>query len=394
MGEFMDKMLHLGKRILKAINDSGYEAYFVGGYVRDQVLNIPSSDIDITTNAHPEVIETIFEKTIPTGKKYGTMTVRLQGQSFEVTTYRMDQNYQNHRQPESVIFSNTLEDDLVRRDFTMNAIAQDINGERIDLFGGIGDISNRVIRAIDDPNKRFKEDALRILRAIRFVGKLDFEIEENTMNAMKKDAHLLGQIPIERIGKELTMIFKQDHIQKVYQTLDDIHFGDVFPDFDQAIHLLKKTHNHHSLEAIFALGIYPQMRFDSKLWRLSNKQAGIIEDILKIMSQLDHQIFNPCLAFQHDKDLVLIADDLLSRYFKLDSQKQKINEVYQELRLDSIKDLAISGQMIEPMVKKKRDIGIIIDDLVEAVLYKRIENTQQALLNYAQNLAEVLNETE
>lgn len=389
----MEKMLQAGKRILKRLNDSGFEAYFVGGYVRDLLLARNSSDIDIATNALPSDVEKLFEKTIPTGKKYGTITIRLAGYSFEVTTYRRDQNYRNHRQPESVHFSTSLKDDLIRRDFTMNAIAEDINGIRVDLFKGQKDISNKIIRAIDDPNKRFKEDALRILRAIRFVGKLGFKIEKKTLVAMKNDAYLLGKISIERIVKELELILKQPHIHEVYKILDEIHFGDVFPELDQAIHLLKNARKNHQIEEVFALGIYPLMHLDKEKWRLSKKQVWMIEEILSMMHILEHQMINPTIAFQHDQSIALIADDLLASYFSNPSQKTRIKDLYQALTIHSIKDLSINGQMIVPMVKKKKDVGRIIDALIEAILYNRIENKQNDLLNYARNLAEALNET-
>jgi len=227
-------MLVAGKRILKQLNDSGYEAYFVGGFVRDQLLGISSSDIDITTNATPDEIEKIFNRTIPTGKKYGTVTVMIDSFSFEVTTYRMDKAYVNHRHPEAVVYTKSLKNDLIRRDFTMNALVQDVNGEIIDLFDGKSDIFNGVIRAIDNPFRRFKEDALRILRAIRFAGKLHFSIESNTLQAMKQDVGLLAKIPSERVISELKRILKQPYHKDVYQLLDHIGFGDVFQELDQA----------------------------------------------------------------------------------------------------------------------------------------------------------------
>lgn len=393
VGDYVVSMLNAGKRILKKLNDSGYEAYFVGGFVRDQILGMPSTDIDITTNAHPEQVQALFDKTIPTGIKYGTVTVIIEQHQFEVTTYRMDQDYKNHRQPESIIYSSHLRDDLLRRDFTMNALVQDRDGHIVDLMGGKQDIINHLIRAIDDPKKRFKEDALRILRAVRFVGKLNFNIEEHTLESMIEDVHLLKKIPRERVLKELEMIFNQTHIQNVYHLLDAIHLGDVFDELDQAIHLLKHSNKHYAIEAVFALGIYPQMRVDKNHWRLSNKQQWTIEEVLRLMHVLEYQTINPAVAFQHDQSHILLADELLSQFFNINSQRDEIMNTYNQLTIHSIQDLSITGQLIQPLVHNHKDVGHIIDALVEAVLYERIENNQKDLLNYARNLAEALNET-
>jgi tRNA nucleotidyltransferase (CCA-adding enzyme) len=275
----------------------------------------------------------------------------------------------------------------------MNALVQDRDGHIVDLMGGKQDIINHLIRAIDDPKKRFKEDALRILRAVRFVGKLNFNIEEHTLESMIEDVHLLKKIPRERVLKELEMIFNQTHIQNVYHLLDAIHLGDVFDELDQAIHLLKHSNKHYAIEAVFALGIYPQMRVDKNHWRLSNKQQWTIEEVLRLMHVLEYQTINPAVAFQHDQSHILLADELLSQFFNINSQRDEIMNTYNQLTIHSIQDLSITGQLIQPLVHNHKDVGHIIDALVEAVLYERIENNQKDLLNYARNLAEALNET-
>lgn len=389
----MASMLDSGKSILQKLNDSGYEAYFVGGYVRDQLLGLESADIDITTNARPDEVEKLFDKTIPTGKRFGTMTVMVGKQGFEVTTYRIDQDYMNHRQPETVAFSNNLKEDLVRRDFTMNALVQDYDGEIIDIVGGIKDVSQRIIRAINDPQKRFKEDALRILRAIRFASKLNFKIEENTMNAMIEDAHLLKHISRERIINELVGILSQNYHYVAYKLLNEIKFDNVFPIFKNALNLLKTSSKKLSIESFFAIAAYPDLEVDQAFWRLSNKQYWIINELIHLMRVLVRQQVNPMIAYQHPKELVIQADELLSLYFGYSSQKQMIHENYNQLIIHSLQDLSINGQMIHSLVKDKKNVGRIIDSLVEAVLYHRIENSSNDLLEYAKNMAEALNET-
>ena len=174
------------KIILQTLKNNGYEAYIVGGSIRDFIIgtNVPK-DYDIATNALPEEIIKYFEKTIPTGIKHGTVTVMLNGQGYEVTTYRIDGEYIGNRKPAVVTFVSNLKQDLSRRDFTINALAYNEEQGVIDYFYGIKDLENKIIRAVGEPNKRFQEDALRMLRAIRFASCLDFLIEEKTLLGYK-----------------------------------------------------------------------------------------------------------------------------------------------------------------------------------------------------------------
>lgn len=392
MGEMMKSMVKYGKQILKKLNDSGYEAYFVGGFVRDELLGSASSDIDIATNALPNEVEDMFDNTAATGKKYGTITVFIEKHGFEVTTYRIDQEYTNFRQPESVNFSRILKDDLIRRDFTMNALAKDINGDVIDIFHGKEDINNKLIRAIDDPYKRFNEDALRILRAIRFVGKLNFKVEEKTLKAMEGHVHLLNELPTERVIKELDLILKQPHIKKAYQLMADINMGEVFDILSQAILKLKTTNLNVSIEQFFALGLYPEKTLNSEKWRFSKNQIGDIETIRGIMDVLSSQRLTPVIAYNYSKDLMLAANDLLSHFFKYDNQEDKIINLYRHLKINSFKDLEITGNDILPMVNKPKSVGKIIETLIEDVLTEKVENKLEALLKLANEIAEELNE--
>lgn len=193
------------KRILTELNNSGFEAYLVGGSVRDALMNRPIHDFDITTSALPDEIMQVFSgcKVIPTGLKHGTVTVHCEGEPFEITTFRADGNYSDSRRPDSVRFIASLEEDLARRDFTMNAIAMTAEGRIIDPFGGASDIENRIIRCVGEPEKRFTEDALRILRAVRFASKLGFEIESSTALMIHRLCGRLDYIAKERIREEL-----------------------------------------------------------------------------------------------------------------------------------------------------------------------------------------------
>lgn len=188
---------------IKTLNNAGYEAYCVGGAVRDLYMGKNPSDYDITTNAAPEHIMSIFPHTVPTGIKHGTVTVITDNYSVEITTYRADGDYKEHRHPETVNFVSDIKSDLIRRDFTVNAICYSPEKGIFDPINGTKDIDDRIIRAVGDPEKRFTEDALRILRAFRFSAQLGFRIEENTYNAALKCAGLLKYISPERIFSEI-----------------------------------------------------------------------------------------------------------------------------------------------------------------------------------------------
>ena len=168
------------KKILNKLNKKGFKSYIVGGAVRDYIIGLNPSDIDITTDATPEEVMNIFSKVYPSGIKFGTVTVMVDDIGFEVTTFRTDGDYLDGRRPEVVEFGKTIEEDLYRRDFTINAMAMDFSGNIVDLFDGQDDLKNGIIRAVGDPVTRFSEDALRILRAFRFSARYGFEIEENT----------------------------------------------------------------------------------------------------------------------------------------------------------------------------------------------------------------------
>lgn len=191
------------RRILSGLEQAGYEAYFVGGCVRDLLLGRPIHDWDITTSARPEQIMAVFAHCIPTGLQHGTVTVCEDGQTYEVTTFRADGDYLDGRHPENVSFVSDLAHDLERRDFTINAMAMDLRGNLTDLWDSRADLEQKTIRCVGDPVRRFEEDALRMLRAIRFSAQLGFTIEPHTVQAMKHCAHLCAHLSAERIRDEV-----------------------------------------------------------------------------------------------------------------------------------------------------------------------------------------------
>ena len=209
------------ERIIRTLNDHGYEAYAVGGCVRDTLLDRKPGDWDITTSARPQEVKELFRRTIDTGIQHGTVTVMMDRTGYEVTIYRIDGEYEDGRHPKQVEFTSSLIEDLKRRDFTINAMAYSHETGIVDEFGGVEDLNAKTIRCVGDPMERFTEDALRILRAIRFSAQLDFTIEEQTWNAIRVIAPNIAKVSKERIQVELTKLLLSDHpekIREVYET--------------------------------------------------------------------------------------------------------------------------------------------------------------------------------
>ena len=211
-------------QVLKRLNDKGYEAYLVGGAVRSFLLGLPINDYDVTTNADPCAIRLIFSDypTYDLGRKMGTVGVKIDGLKVEITPFRKEGNYADHRHPEEIEYTDNLGDDLKRRDFTINALCMDKDGKIIDLYNGINDLDNRVIRAIGNPDTRFNEDALRILRALRFKAKLNFTIEENTRKSLFANKELLRHISMERKKDELMQILSYENAFSILREYKDI----------------------------------------------------------------------------------------------------------------------------------------------------------------------------
>lgn len=203
------------ERILLQLEEHGYEAYAVGGCVRDMLLGREPEDWDITTSARPEEVRQVFARTIDTGLQHGTVTVVLDRTGYEITTYRIDGEYEDGRHPKEVAFTRDLKEDLKRRDFTINAMALSRSGELVDPFGGREDLKAGVVRCVGDPSERFSEDALRLLRAVRFAAQLDFTIEERTKLALREEAPRLSCVSRERVQAELTKTLLSRHPERL-----------------------------------------------------------------------------------------------------------------------------------------------------------------------------------
>ena len=229
------KMPGNAKLILDTIHKAGFEAYIVGGCVRDAVLGKEPSDWDITTNALPGDVKKLFRRTIDTGIEHGTVTVMFGKEGYEVTTYRIDGKYEDSRHPSEVTFTRDLVEDMRRRDFTINAMAYNDEEGLVDHFGGIDDLEKKIIRCVGSPVERFTEDALRIMRAVRFAAQLDYEIEEETRIAIKELSPNLRKISAERIQTELVKLITSDHPERIRTAYELGITAVVIPEFDKCM---------------------------------------------------------------------------------------------------------------------------------------------------------------
>ncbi len=230
--------------IIKNLQRHGYDAYAVGGCVRDSILNRKPEDWDITTSAKPEQVKRIFRRTVDTGIEHGTVTVLIGKDGFEVTTYRVDGLYEDGRHPKEVTFTSRLEEDLKRRDFTINAMAYNDDERLVDAFGGMRDLNYHLIRCVGDPKERFSEDALRILRAVRFSAQLAFPIEPETAEAIKSLAPNLEKISAERIQAELVKLLVSDHPERIQDACELGITKVVLPEWDDMVSVKQNTPHH------------------------------------------------------------------------------------------------------------------------------------------------------
>ncbi len=230
--------------ILRTLQEAGYEAYVVGGCVRDSILGRKPQDWDITTSARPEQVKALFRRTVDTGLQHGTVTVMIREEGFEVTTYRIDGDYEDGRHPKEVTFTPNLEEDLLRRDFTINAMAYNETRGLVDLYGGLEDMETRTIRCVGNPMDRFGEDALRMLRAVRFSAQLGYEIEPDTMEAIRQLASSISRVSEERIQTEMVKLLTSDHPDYLRKAWESGLTAIFLPEFDRAMDT-EQNNPHH-----------------------------------------------------------------------------------------------------------------------------------------------------
>lgn len=427
------------KIILNRLKNAGFEAYCVGGAVRDSIMGLTPGDWDVTTSALPEETRELFKdfKTVDTGIKHGTLTVIIDKEPYEVTTFRIDGEYDDNRHPENVTFTSKIGDDLARRDFTVNALAYNDDVGLVDLYGGQDDIYNSIIKTVGDADTRFQEDGLRIMRALRFSATLGFEIEEETRKSIHKNKDLLKNISAERINIELTKLicgknafnilmeypdvlsviipeiapavnFRQYGKKHAYDVWEHIcHTVDTIP-HDRILRLTMLLHdlgkvpthklnekgdstfkNHATVGGEMAREILTRLKFDKKT-------------INRVSFLVGYHDFEPCRTkIELKKHLkTKTPEDIKTLLIIKKSDRGALSESYRDISagtaqtlkwLQEIEDnkecctisqLAVNGKDLEKNGLKGEEIGKALNDLLDAVIENKVKNAKTDLLTY------------
>lgn len=377
------KIWEAGKGILQELHIAGFEAYIVGGAVRDIVLGKEATDIDIATNALPEDVKKVFPKTIDVGIAHGTLVVIHQHVAIEVTTFRTDGEYDDHRRPKEVIFVRSLEEDLKRRDFTMNAMAMTDKGDIIDLYSGKQDIENRLIRTVGKPIQRFSEDALRMLRAVRFSAQLEFSLAKETAEAITNQKSDMTHISVERITKELEKIWVSNNPYLGIQQLVHTRLAENLPgNLQWQPEKWKAFRSHDSLANGWAF--LSLLQDESKavsiptLFKLSNEQKQKMKHIKKAVNIRINGLYTNEHVFEFEEQVLLIAEEFTRILYPAVEPMpyHSIKEMKQSLPIQSSRELAVSGNDLKEWVKKPGGPWIkqMLDDLIKAVLNNEVQN--------------------
>lgn len=426
--------------IISRLEAAGYEGYAVGGCVRDSLLGREPKDWDITTSADPTVVKSLFRRTIDTGIEHGTVTVMLQENGYEVTTYRIDGKYSDGRHPEKVTFTPNLKEDLLRRDFTINAMAYNDKQGLVDMYGGVEDLEKKIIRAVGDPVARFSEDALRMMRAIRFGAELGFEIEDATYQAIKKLAPTLEKISAERIFTELMKTILSNNPMDFGKYYDTGLTSVFMPEFDEAMKCEQHNPHHcysvgeHTLHVMNEVEATPVLRLAALLHDIAKPRclmtdeqgvdhfhkhpyvgSKMAEDILRRLKSDNDTIKTVRdLVRWHDlrpedteksvrKAVSKVGVNLIDNLVKLKyadvygqstyKREEKLNQIeylkkhYKNIveagQCLTIKELKINGQDLMTLgVKAGPKMGELLNNCLELVLEDPSENTKEKLIKY------------
>jgi len=372
--------INSAKKVIYDLKKQGYEAYIVGGAVRDHILKQPTTDIDITTNAKPHQVAKIF-KTKPTGLKYGTVTVFMGDETFEVTTYRIDGEYVDNRHPEEVTFCETVEEDVKRRDFTINGILMTEKGELIDYVNGRGDLQMKIIKTIGDPVERFTEDALRMMRAFYFQSKLGFQIDKDTRDAITEMKDNLKTVAMERITNEIIKILQGGYVKKALKSMVTTEVHEVLPGLKLGIEYSEQMDEIPFVDAFFTLcftlnGSIPQE------WPFSNKHRHRYETARMLAAT--NQAFDPYTLYTYGIDLCLLANRVNYMLKKTPNLKNKIERDYKNLPIQSDLDLKLRATEMIALANKKAGAWVknLQTEMVIEVLNRRLKNEKNALERY------------
>ncbi len=357
-------MLENALKLIRELIEHNYKAYIVGGFVRDYLLGRESQDIDIATNATPKEILEVFQDGFLPTEDYGSVVVNKYGIRFEITTFRKEFSYQDHRKPVEIQYIDDLYQDLLRRDFTINAICIDENGQIIDFLGGRDDLDRKLIRSVGDADEKFEQDALRILRAIRFSTVLDFQLDEEVREAIQKHRELLKELSYQRKKEELDKMFVSGRAAQGIEMLLSFHL-DKYLDLVR----LKDVKNTNSL-----IGIWSTLNVED-IYPFSNNEKEMMKDIRDVMPLNN---YDPFVLYEYGLYVNSVAGEMKG----LD--KKKITESYNSLVIHRKKDLDITSEEIMEALQREPGeyLGDIYDDIEKEVLYHRLSNDKEHLLNY------------
>ena len=383
--------------VMQQIEEGGYQAYFVGGSVRDTILGLPIHDVDIASSAYPQEIKQIFKKTVDTGIEHGTVMVIYNKKGYEITTFRTESGYQDYRRPDKVEFVRSLDEDLKRRDFTINAFAMRENGEVTDLFDGLEDIQKRLIRAVGNPNERFNEDALRMMRAVRFASKLDFDIEKKTMSAIKENSHLLDKIAVERIYTEFVKMMMANRPKQGISDMlntDMYKYVPVFGNYPKQLEAITKVDNLTLLDEIevwsfiafnFAMN-RNEISSMLKKWKASNDIIKNTQQCVDAINNIKQDRLDEWEMYQTGEDLLIKANHIAKLYGFEQNESDLISK-YEHLNIKDKKEMAINGgDLIKSgVVKPGPEMGKILFKLEKALVCNEIDNDKESLIEAAKN---------
>lgn len=380
--------------VMQQLVDAGYEAYFVGGSVRDMLLHKPISDVDIATSATPQEVKEIFSHTVDVGIEHGTVMVIHHKEGYEVTTFRTEEGYEDFRHPDKVTFVRSLEEDLKRRDFTINALAIGIDDQLMDFFDGIGDLERQCIRCVGDAKERFNEDALRMFRAVRFVGQLGFQIEENTKNAISLLKMNLSKVAVERMKVEFEKMIQSSFRKEALQLFVETGLYQACPLFDGKDEILLKLAEfplqEMSILQAWILFIDELNLSDKevthllKSWKSSNEQ---IRDVLvgyKTYRARKEEEWNFFFAYACPYEVACEVEALLIAQDKSTSMKG-LEETYHSLPIRSMNDIHLNGHDIIRILKLDKKgpiIGQVLKTVEKMILEQSISNDAEVLEMY------------
>ena len=352
------------KEIMKLLVKEGFEAYVVGGYVRDQLLGIVSTDIDICTNARVKDILEIFKDTNATSNEYGSVKINSNDYRIDITTYRRDVKYNGDRKKVEIEYVDNLLDDINRRDFTMNTLCMNKLGDIVDVFNGKKDIEDHLIRCVGNIEDRLEEDPLRMLRAVRFACVLDFRIEENLYKELKKKRNLIEKLSMERIKEELTKMLVSPNALKGLKMLKELGF----------LEYMGINYNDDIVYISDICGMYSQLEF-IKEYPFSKEERGNIKNIKSI---LKYGIIDNNIIFDYGLYLSMVAGKILG------VDAEDITVMDKNLPIHRYKDMDINSKEICEVldIKPSKVLNTVLEDLKEKILNNELENTKEQIRKY------------